>query len=63
MTRSMPSLSSTLCLLAIITSSFCLGCGGSNETTVIQPQKYELTDQEAQNRERELKELAEQRQE
>jgi len=47
--------------LLVISPVAAIGCGG-RETTVVEPQTYELTEQEANNRERAQKMLAEQRQ-
>ncbi len=56
--RPVQSIFVALLLILPVTS---IGCGGK-ETTVIEPETYELTEQEADNRERARKMLAEQRQ-
>ncbi len=52
-----------VCLLVVLNTCLSVGCGGSDEPTVIEPtESYELTEQEQLNRESAKKELAEQRQ-
>ncbi|WP_372895254.1 hypothetical protein [Stieleria sp.] len=50
-----------LCFPFILASVTLAGCG-SSEPTVIQPQTYQMSEQEQANRERAAKALAEQRQ-
>jgi hypothetical protein len=49
------------CGLTLLAASALAGCGGS-EPTVVEPETYELSEQEQANRERAQKALAEQRQ-